>query len=145
MVASQVVGNYPKVSDPYFNERRNIILTIPTERRSRFIDRILSSEKKAVISNFSDQIYVAALDNLLAKNSRKAELIDKTHIPKDMDHYLLVQRSWLNEEMYLLGVRLGRCPEPSDLSEDFRKYRNGMRFKLFYFFKHPSKMKRLEG
>lgn len=122
------------------NKRRERI----NQKRSLFIDKVLTEDQKRVVRELGDLIYVAALERLIRKNPEKSIWIDKNYRAVDFEHYLSVQRSWLIDEEYLVGTRLGYKPSQREIIGDFVNFNNGLRFKLFYFFKYPERMNKIK-
>ena len=61
-------------------------------------------------------------------------------MPSEEGHYLYVQNSWIEKERQIVKFKLGKEPTSRELSDDYDKYRNGERFRLFYLFKFPERM-----
>ena len=125
-------------------QRRNRLIFL-TERQRRFVSDVLSKEEREIVSDPNDLIYVAAVNNLLRKNPERALRIDRSYVSSDLGHYCLIQQSWVRTEEYLIGIRVGHKPTVPELREDFAKYQNGIRFKLFYFLKWPERVVRVNG
>jgi hypothetical protein len=62
--------------------------------------------------------------------------------PQDLRHYLSIQRKWLEDEIYFLGVKLNRKPSQKEISENPERDKNAIRFRAFYCLKFPDKVKK---
>ena len=61
---------------------------------------------------------------------------------KEQRTYEQVQLQWIQDEEYLLGLRLGRKPAPKELVADFTARQNGPPFpRAYYTLKYPHRMR----
>ena len=62
--------------------------------------------------------------------------------PQDLRHYLSIQRKWLQDELYYLGLKLNHNPTPKEFDLDLIETKNTERFRAFYCLKYPDKVQK---
>ena len=63
--------------------------------------------------------------------------------PTDMQHYLSLEREWLQKEKYFLGIKEHHNPLIQEFLEDISKSHIGEKFKAFYVEKFPEKVEKI--
>ena len=105
-----------------------------------FVDSNLTSEQRAVVKDKGDLIYVALMERILNHYQGVAIMLDLDYKPVDQEHYNQVQSSWISDEINLARIDLGHEPSHAEFKRHWALFRNGLRFKLFYFLKYTDKM-----
>ena len=72
------------------------------------------------------------------------ESIDATYGPKDLRKYNVIQRKWLSEEQWLVGVKQGHIPSMEEQLVDMERERLTQRFRVYYALTRPSEVKRID-
>ena len=57
--------------------------------------------------------------------------------PKNLRHYLDQQKPWLEDEVYFLGIELGRPPSQDEIAGIILNERHSQRFRVFYALRFP--------
>lgn len=108
--------------------------------RAKFILETLTEEELRIIDSYEEP---SPQEYLLAAKAKRIladpELTDKFFalVPKDLAHFNQLQREWLAREKYLVGTKVQHDPQPREIVEDFTRYHNGPRFRIYYFLKFP--------
>lgn len=124
-----------------------------SDRKTSFIAETLNSEELFVIKGthtLSRKDYLA-----LAKTKRilddvpLSEYIDQEYTVADEHRceYIRGQLPWMEHERHLLQWELfkrgvNRPLKMEEFNADFRKHRNGLRYKIFYLLSHPNRVVR---
>ena len=109
-------------------------------REEGFIDSNLSSGQKAVVRDKEDLVYVAIVERIINHYQGIAIMLDMDYSPVDQEHYNQLQSSWISDEMNLARIDLGHEPSHAEFKRHWELFRNGLRFRLFYFLKYTDKM-----
>ena len=72
------------------------------------------------------------------------ESIDATYAPKSLKKYNEIQRKWLSEEQWLVGVKQGHIPSVEEQLADMERERLTRRFRVYYALTHPDDVKRVD-
>lgn len=62
--------------------------------------------------------------------------------PQDLRHYIIIQKKWMQDEVYYLGIKLGHNPSSSEFEKDLQETKNAERFRAFYCLRYPEKIKK---
>jgi hypothetical protein len=57
------------------------------------------------------------------------------YIPRDLKHYVALQRGWIEKAVFYLGLELGRQPTPNEIANRVLTGRHSKRFRAFYALK----------
>jgi len=60
--------------------------------------------------------------------------------PQDLRHYISLQKLWLQDEIYYLGIKLNHNPTQEEFIKDLEETKNCLRFRAFYCLKFPEKI-----
>lgn len=60
--------------------------------------------------------------------------------PTDLKHYMGVQKSWIEEDIYYLGCELNRPPTPTQIAERILTGKQSRRFRAYYALRYPDKV-----
>jgi hypothetical protein len=80
---------------------------------------------------------LARAEHLIRNNPELARELDRKYQTTDLADYNRSQISWIQEDEWLLGIRLNRKPNELELAKDFLSNGNGLRFKLFMLKEYP--------
>ncbi|MFP4283117.1 MAG: hypothetical protein ACLFR7_00215 [Opitutales bacterium] len=61
--------------------------------------------------------------------------------PTDLAHYVGEQKPWLEDEIYFLGMALGRSPSEAEIAECVLAARESVRFRAFYVLRYPHRVR----
>jgi hypothetical protein len=103
-----------------------------------YIAHILSYDELHILPDLHDALIIARLQRMTPDQLRRFD----NYIPLQQKAYELTQLRWIQDEEYLLGLRLGRPPTHRELSLDFANRQTGLRFRGYYTLKYPDRMKR---
>jgi hypothetical protein len=62
--------------------------------------------------------------------------------PQDLKHYLSIQKRWIQDEIYFLGIKLGKDPTSQEIIDNKERNKNNLRFRAFYCMMYPDKVKK---
>ncbi len=115
-----------------------------SERKAGYIRKTLTDEELDAINGtiglgIEDYLALAKVKKIMS-DPELAKLYDKCS-PTDKEHYLGLEKHWIEHEHDLLVSRFHREPTPHEFAEDFREHENGPRFKVFYCLKFPERIK----
>jgi hypothetical protein len=110
--------------------------------RAGYIASVLSADQIRVIQDLDlgDALILARIeamkpgrlgrfDHFVPKNSAEQRRFNEA------------QKIWMDKELRLLTDRLGHQPSLPEWQDDFKKHRNGPRFRAYYVLKYPDRMK----
>ena len=118
-----------------------------TKNRGTYIDRWLSEDERELIMqtpglNASDFRTLAKVAHILS-DPDLASRFNQCRA-NDFQHYMIKQLDWTAVEQWVIGQKVdkGLSERVKTLMfiEDFDKYHNGTRFKIFYCLKYPDKV-----
>lgn len=55
---------------------------------------------------------------------------------KDLPHYSRIQQKWLMDQIWFLGIRLGRAPSEGEIAEEILNSDVAEKFRCFYVIKY---------
>jgi hypothetical protein len=61
-------------------------------------------------------------------------------LPHSLQHYAQVQRKWMQDCIYFLGIDLGRQPQPGEIADKILNSDHSKRFRAFYALQFPDKV-----
>jgi hypothetical protein len=132
--------------EPLSEARLNFLKKYYGNRKASYIARIFDEADLFDIEITrgsipeEDFFFIARATRIVNEKFYLAEKFEEARI-LDMHHYNSLQRSWLEYEGKLLTWEFGRKPTTRELFEDFKKHRNGQRFRVFYCLKFPEKVR----
>ncbi len=100
--------------------------------------QILSDDELRLIHHSEDIPIIARIKQF---SRDKLSEFDRFLVkPDHVKDYLTSQRQWLVVEFYLLSQKLGRCPTELELTADYQKHNNALRYRAFYVLKYPERV-----
>ena len=108
-------------------------------RKAEFIESILSPEELSIIRE-PEEFYAMAKVKFILKTSPELVIGFESCKPRNFNHYMSVQKSWIETEAWLVGTEKHHQPTSLELINDFRENQNGLRFKIFYCLRFPDKV-----
>jgi hypothetical protein len=105
----------------------------------RYIVGVLNADELTVLSDIRDALIIARIKGMSPKRLCRYD----NYFPinaREERIYKACQLEWIRHEYALLTLRLGRTPTQAELSSDFARHRNGLRFRAYYTMKHPHLM-----
>ncbi|MBU0466455.1 MAG: hypothetical protein KJ718_03030 [Nanoarchaeota archaeon] len=139
----------------YDTTHRNFIASMLKEDQLRIIDETYSfilRDRNVKVDNIEgigveDYFVLARVEHMMRYTPQDANAYSRYHVtnPKDREHYLRLEKFWLQEEISLLERRLGRPPTTNELKDDARVNQTGLRFCIFYCLKFPDRVKEQEA
>ena len=94
----------------------------------------LSLSEKRAIHEVGDIWKISLVDNIICP-CRELLYRALEYLPEKYLHYMGHQKTWFHDEKYYLGVNLHHKPSNCEIEEDYFKYRNDIRFRIFYVLK----------
>lgn len=107
-----------------------------TPMRLRYVASVLTDEEIDLIRDPTDALIMARIKRMTPEELRRFD----RYAPKDENAQKLfnnVQVSWIKDEEWVVGSRIGHKPSQKELFADFMKYNNGVRYRAYFTMKHP--------
>jgi len=60
--------------------------------------------------------------------------------PKNLRHYAEIQKSWMQDSTYFLGIDLGHKPDPTELADKILNTNHSQRFRAYYALRFPDRV-----
>ena len=83
-----------------------------------------------------DRVVLARIDRL---PDSELAVYDRWQ-PKSLKHYVSVQKPWLEDEIYFLGIRFRRTPTDTEIAETILAENHSQRFRAYYALRYPNEV-----
>jgi hypothetical protein len=100
----------------------------------------LTQEEQRIVHNEDELVYLEIIKGMSIEELKHFDI----YKPTNLGHYLLVQKTWLETERYLILQRVKKDISELELIADAEQNHNFERFKVWYVFHHPDKIRRVE-
>jgi len=99
----------------------------------------LTKEEQSLVPNHADKVLLQIVKDYELRGD-----LDKFDIykPKYFQHYMDIQKGWLETEKELVSTREGHIATEDELLEDMVKYHTPERFRAYYVLKYPAMVER---
>ena len=86
--------------------------------------------------------HLMAIETLNSLSPDQIEQMSRLQ-PVDLHHYLKMQRKWLQDSQYYLGIDMGCPPSAAQIAEKILESEHPKRFRCYYAIRFPDKMNNL--
>lgn len=80
----------------------------------------------------SDQDLISKIDKMAFEDLSKFN----SFTPKDINHYMEIQKEWLQNQIYFLGIELQQSPSQVQIANHILSSKHTQRFRAFYVLKY---------
>ena len=101
----------------------------------------LTEEELRVIHDPEDRFFISLIKGCSQEELRE---FDK-YKPINLHHYAEIQKPWIEEDRYLLGIKINHEPTEMEFCDDYvRTTHNAERFRAYYVLKYHHMVERIK-